>query len=318
MKKIHSFIFAAIMIAAVSCKRSEEITPTTLETSSSSKVAAVQAALLSPVLVAGFKDHAGYANASGASALFNQPFGIFVNTDGTLLVADQKNGAIRKITNSVVSTVTKNTVLVGISNIAGTKDGTIALNDKGSTVLYKANNLNIISFPGCQHCSTGGVSKSADGTFFWYVNNLYDGESAVNLEAIRPDGSPGGGQSGAIASSDDASAIGNAVSTSLNDNKFVTLAHGVYELTHSGALLNILTPTTFDGITDIAVNKDGTKLYLADNGDIKLITRCPTCPTVLTVLATHVDATGLALSNSEKVLFFTSPKHHTISKLNLP
>jgi hypothetical protein len=214
--------------------------------------------------------------------------------------------------------VIKSSGLVGISNIAGTKDGTIALNDQGTTVLYKANNLNYINFPGCQHCSTGGVSKSADGTFFWYVNNLYDGESAVNLDAIRPDGNPGGGQGRQIAASDSAIVFGTAVSTTLNDNKFVTLLHGIYEITHSGALLNILAPTTFDGLTDITVNKDGTKLYLADNGDIKLITRCTTCPTILTVLATHVDATGLALSNSEKVLFFTSVKNHTVSKLNLP
>lgn len=301
----------------MSCKKNAEIvTPTPETISSSPEVAAAQA--LIPILIAGSKDHAGYTNSTGTGARFNQPYGIFVNADGTLLVADQRNGAVRKITNSVVSTLVKNTGLVGISNIAGSKDGTVALNDNGATVLYKANNLNFVDLPGCQHCSTGGVSKSADGSFFWYVNNLYDGESAVNLEAIRPDGNPGGGKTRQVASSDSAIVYATAVSSTLNDNKFLTFPHGIYEVTHSGSVLNILTPTTFDGLTDIAVNKDGTKLYLADKGDIKLITRCTTCPTVLTVLATHVDATGLALSNSEKVLFFTSVKHHTVSKINLP
>lgn len=317
MKKHHVLILVAIIIAAISCRRNEEIAPAAPEAMiSSPKIMAVNA--LVPVLVAGFKDHAGYTNSTGTSARFNQPYGIFVNVDGTLLIADQRNGAVRKITNSKVSTIVKNTSLVGISSIAGTKDGTIALNDNGATVLYKGNDLNYVYFPTCEHCSTGGLSKSADGTFFWYVNNLYDGVSGVNLEAIRPDGNPGGGPTKQVAFSDSALVYGAAVSSTLTDNKFLVFPHGIYEITHSGSLLTILTPTTFDGITDISVNKDGTKLYLADNGDIKLITRCATCPTVLTVLASHVDATGLALSNSEKVLFFTSVKHHTVSKINLP
>jgi hypothetical protein len=326
MKKISLFLFAVFMTGLFACKRGDEITPpssptNSSETSSVSSTAAVQAAAAVPTVVAGSKDHAGYVNATGGSARFNQPYGIFVNPDGTLLVADQRNGAVRKISNSVVSTVVKNSGLVGISNLARTNDGTIAMNDQGTTVLYKSGPLNYINFPGCQHCSTGGLSKSADGTFFWYPNNLYDGESVVYLESIKPDGTPGAGAGGAIASTDGADGAivyATAVSTTSNDNKFVTLPHGVFEVTHSGSVLNILSPTTFDGLTDIAVNKDGTKLYLADKGDIKVITRCATCPTLLTVLAAHVDATGLALSNSEKVLFFTSSLHHTVNKINLP
>ena len=261
-----------------------------------------------PILVAGFKDHAGYTNATAGSAKFNQPYGIFVNPDGTLLVADQRNGAVKKIANGVVSTVVIDSNLVGISNIAGTKDGTIAMNNQGFTVLYKGGNLNYINFPGCQHCSTGGVSRSADGSFFWYANNLYDGESAVYLESIKPNGDPGGGPSASIAKSQDAVVAATAVSTTLNDNKFIALQQTIYEVTHAGKVLHILSITTFDELTDIAVNKDGTKLYVADRGNIKLITRCSlSCPTLLTALIAHVDATGLALSNSEKVLFLQAP-----------
>ncbi|MEN0054124.1 MAG: hypothetical protein AAGC65_10665 [Mucilaginibacter sp.] len=317
MKKNCLFMLAVMLIAAA-CKRSEEITPSAPEISSTGNATAVQNASLVPVIVAGSKDHAGYVNAAGGSARFNQPYGIFVNTDGTLLVADQRNGAVRKILNGVVSTVIKNTQLVGISSLAAVKDGTLALNDQGTTVLVKGGMLNYISFPFCEHCNTGGLSKSAGGDFFWYVNNVYDGISGVSLEAIKPNGDPINGIGGVVAESDSALVFGTSMSTTLNDNKFITTDKGIYEITHSGALLNILTPSTFDGLTDIAANKDGTKLYLADKGDIKLVTRCTSCPTVLTVLATHVDATALALSNSEKVLFFTSAKHHTISKINLP
>ncbi|MDN3548362.1 hypothetical protein [Mucilaginibacter aquaedulcis] len=272
-----------------------------------------------PSVVAGTKDHAGYVNASGASARFNQPYGIFVNPDGTLLVADQRNGAVRKITSGVVSTVVKNSNLVHMSNLARTSDGAIAVNNGGTTVLYKNGILNPIHKIGCPHCNTGGVSKSADSSFFWYADNLYDFSSVVYLESIRPDGTFGAGAGGAIAESDDENIVAaTAVSTTLNDNKFITLTNGVYEVTHAGAVVNILSPTTFGNLTDIAANKDGTKLYVADQGDIKLITRCASCPTKLTVVASHVDASGLALSNSEKVLFFTSSKHHTVNKINLP
>jgi hypothetical protein len=330
MKKISFFLFAVSATCLFACKRSAEVIPTSSETSSPETTSVhgtsvgatgpVQAAAAAvPIVVAGSRDHAGYTNASGGSARFNQPYGIFVNPDGTLLVADQRNGAVRKITNGVVSTVVKNTSLVGISNLARTNDGTIAVNHGGTTVLYRSGGLNPIYKIGCPHCSTGGLSKSADGTFFWYPDNLFDGESVVYLESIKPDGTFGAGAGGAIAHSDDANIVAaTAVSTTLNDNKFITLKHGVYEVTHAGALLNILPPTTFGGLTDIAVNKDGTKLYLADQGDIKLITRCAGCPTLLTVVATHVDAKGLALSNSEKVLFFTSSLHHTVNKVNLP
>jgi hypothetical protein len=317
MKRITLFMLALITIAAFSCKSGTEVKPASPIIDSLSSTLAFPTTPLVPVVVAGSKDNSGYTNATAGSAKFNQPSGIFVNTDGTLLVADLGNGAVRKITNSVVSTIVKNSGLVGISDLAASKDGTIAMNDRGTTVLYKNGNLNYIDMPGCQHCSTGGLSKSADGTFFWYANNLYDGESAVFLESIKPNGNPGGGTGGGIATSEDALVAATSVSTTLNDNKFITLQQTIYEITHSGALYHVLPNTTFDGLTDIAVNKDGTKLYIADGGDIKLITRCSTCPTILTVLIAHVDATGLALSNSEKVLFFTSAKHHTVNKINL-
>jgi DNA-binding beta-propeller fold protein YncE len=317
MKKIIFLMFTVMIIAAFSCKRSDEVMPSSPTTNQDSSTLADQAIAPVPVIVAGSRDHAGYTNATGGSARFNQPSGIFVNPDGTLLVADSRNGAVRKIANSVVSTVVKDARLVGTSSLAASKDGTIALNDEGETVLFKSGNLTFLENIGCPHCSTGGLSKSSDNSFFWYLTNIYDGESAVHLNAISPNGD-NLHRGGIIAESDAAPVYATAVSTTLNDNKFVTLQHTIYELTHSGTLAHILPNTTFDGLTSIAVNKDGTKLYVADNGDIKLITRCNTCPTLLTVLVAHADASGLALSNSEKVLFFTSSKHHTVNKINLP
>lgn len=318
MKRIVVLMSAVLLITASSCKRSNEVEPEAPATVSTNPSLIVQDVSPVPIIVAGAKDQAGYTNGTGASARFNQPYGIFVNTDGTLLVTDQKNGAIRKIANSVVSTIVKNTILTGSTSIAATKDGTIGLNDEGTIVLYKNGSFNFIEDDFCVHCSVGGLNKNADATFFWYADNYYDGDSWVSLESIKPDGNAAVGNRPIYNSPDGSLVQASAVSTSLNDNKFIALQHGVYQVTHSGVINNILSPNTFGGLTDIAVNKDGTKLYVADKGDIKLITRCSTCPTKLTVLVAHVDATGLALSNSEKVLFFTSVKHHTVSKINLP
>ena len=55
--------------------------------------------------VAGLAGIAGWANATGPDALFNQPHGIVVTGSGTLVVADTGNGEIRRIaTDGAVST----------------------------------------------------------------------------------------------------------------------------------------------------------------------------------------------------------------------
>jgi hypothetical protein len=317
MKKIIMLMFTVLTITVFSCKRDDEVKPSSPTANSDKATLAEQGVSLVPLVVAGSKDHAGYTNATGTNARFNHPYGITVNTDGTLLVADSLNGAIRKIENSVVSTVVKDPLIVGLRNLAVTKDGTIALNHWGNTVLYKNGNLNFLDDPGCPHCSTGGLSKSADGTFFWYNKNLSDGRSEVILRSITVNGDAGPSNGGLIVDSDTEFVYGTAVTTSLHDNKFITLHKSIYQFSHSGNLYPILPNTPFIALTDIVVSNDGTKLYVADNGDIKVINRCSTCQTTLSVLAANVDATGLALAHSEKVLFFTSSKHHTVNKINL-
>ncbi|MEZ0327751.1 MAG: hypothetical protein ACAH95_17795 [Fimbriimonas sp.] len=56
-------------------------------------------------LLAGMDGMAGFANGTGIEAMFNRPYGLALNGDGALLVADQDNNRIRRVTlGGVVST----------------------------------------------------------------------------------------------------------------------------------------------------------------------------------------------------------------------
>ena len=48
--------------------------------------------------LAGSPNQAGFKNGSGAGALFSRPYGMALNTDGSILVADQTNNCIRQVT----------------------------------------------------------------------------------------------------------------------------------------------------------------------------------------------------------------------------
>jgi len=99
--------------------------------------------------LAGSAGNADYADGSAAAARFNQPLGLAVAPDGTVLVADSGNHLIRVITtNSIVS------VLAGNPETFGSADGTgtnaffnspvgLALAADGSLFVSDANNFTI-------------------------------------------------------------------------------------------------------------------------------------------------------------------------------
>lgn len=74
-----------------------------------------------PILLGSLGAAGGYADGPGATARFDQPIGIAVDSDGTIYVGDTKNHCIRAIRDGVVST------FAGAPSRPGSADGPIAV-----------------------------------------------------------------------------------------------------------------------------------------------------------------------------------------------
>ena len=104
----------------------------------------------------------GYADGNGTNAIFNQPFGITVDSTGNVYVADQNNYVIRRISSSGVVTT-----IAGQAGISGSSDGI------GTAALFGAVNGITIDVSGNLYVTDGTyntVRKISAGT--WNVTTL--------------------------------------------------------------------------------------------------------------------------------------------------
>jgi sugar lactone lactonase YvrE len=77
--------------------------------------------------LAGTADQAGYVNGTGAAARFSRPYDLAPSSDGALLVADQTNNVIRKVTLAgVVTTFAGADPVGGAPAAAGSTNGPVA------------------------------------------------------------------------------------------------------------------------------------------------------------------------------------------------
>jgi hypothetical protein len=170
------------------------------------------------------------------------------------------------------------------------------------------------TFNNCSPCELTGIDNAPNGEFFWYINEEFKKGIPFNfLNSIKPN------LNVPLAKK---LLLDSAYTTSLdalpNGDKFFTIHRGIFEYTAAGRLNRILPKVNFGDITDIAVTRDQNKIFIVQNGDIVIITKPHDNNFFrIKVLIAHINATSIALSNTEKVLFFTSALHHTVSKINL-
>jgi hypothetical protein len=326
MKKYMITICSLALFFITSCKRENDIRPS--ENSSAStddnSVEIVESTPLIPVLIAGKSKISGKTNGTGANARFNFPSGVFVNNDGSLLIADAGNQAIRKITTAgVVSTYYSLTSDDNFSPnyVAAINDGTMAIATDYYLYFIKSGKVINQSYFSFGDFDVNGVTKDPGGTFFWYI---LGNSGFLSHEPVPPFSSLLSVKSDLSSPKKGAKIVANdydtGLTTTLSGNKFVTTKTGIWELTAGGAIVHILPHTTFGSLISIVATKDATKLYVVDNGDIKLVKRCSTCieKTTLSLLLHNVHANSVTLSSNEKTLYFTSTAYHTIYKVNLP
>jgi len=143
-------------------------------------------------LIAGGLDAPGFTNGTGAAARFNRPYGLTQSADGSLLVADQNNHSIRRITlTGAVSTVSGTGVAGSTDGVASvatftspqdvkqTSDGVIYVADTGGhtirTIRQGATGSVVATFAGT------GVRGFADGprltAQFWGLEGIAVGKS---------------------------------------------------------------------------------------------------------------------------------------------
>lgn len=112
-------------------------------------------------ILAGMSGEEGYTDGRASAARFRSPLGVAVGEDGTLYIADTGNGAVRRLRDGVVSTLTR-------SSVAGT-----AVRPRG---LLAAGDTLLVTDPFAKNMFTISLSQE---TFTdvkpgsWYENAIY-------------------------------------------------------------------------------------------------------------------------------------------------
>ncbi|NCD71129.1 hypothetical protein [Mucilaginibacter agri] len=286
-----------------------------------------------PKVIAGKDRYYGSTDGIGAKALFNQPSGIFVDVDGSILVADMGNNKIRRIVkDSIVSTLTFPNVtdggpgtIVGPVNVAANGNlGFIAIVCPGDIFYYKPHPIDQ-THPTWTMSHTGAAGfkpywaitwDKAYGEFFWL--SISASITTNDLGFANPSAYGVGGKS-AFNITDPIKAVSvmpteKATVYAATRTKFYTIV-GYNDDYGNGTSSAAFPGITLTSITSIACSKDGKRIYVADNGDIKAI-NLGYRGSISTIL-TGVYADGIALSLDGAYLYYSSQTRNTISKYKL-
>ncbi|MDB5287034.1 MAG: hypothetical protein JWR05_1983 [Mucilaginibacter sp.] len=323
MKKFLAICSVLLLVLSFSCKKNNpaELThgpeqATISDTAGLNVIDVAYSQLLAPGqfrVIAGKLNSKGEIDGNRYKARFLSPAGIFVNPDGSLLVADN-SGNIRKIQHDTVVTTIHFPLdpdgfkFGGGFDVAATKDGTILVTDFNALWRYTPDG--VLHFRGVTgHDDVGqGVDKDPSGNFFWYT-------TFTQLFALKPNGEEI--PTKPLTAGPNASGF-TGLSASNNGVKYITTSSRVFKYTKSGVSAQIFTDFTFNNISSIVSTRDGFKVYIADGRNIKMISNNSKYPKTIKTILSGQHAVGIALSNSEKYLYFTTgSEYNTINKLTL-
>jgi sugar lactone lactonase YvrE len=242
-------------------------------------------------LLAGNTGFSGSSDGTGSAALFNQPYGLALDSSGNLYVADKANHIIRKITSAGV-----------VTTLAGSAGSPGSINGTGSDALFN---------------QPTGVAVDSGG-------NVYVADSANNL--IRKITSSGvvttfagtAGSSGAVDSNPGpvtfnqpygvaVDGSGNVYVTEFNNNtiRMITSGGTVTTLAGTAGVTGSANATgssaSFHQPIGIAADTSG-NLYVADSGN-NLIRKVVASTGVVTTLAGSAGVEGTADGTGTAALF---------------
>ncbi len=316
ISKFLSLILICSTISIFSCKKAavdEDVKPALVDTDTDSEPVTVLKATTAPVIrvIAG-SSGPGYQDGKAKDSKFGAVEGLWVNKDGSLYVCDFGNDAIRKIVgDSIVSTL----------NIPSNPDSYYEFGSPRLIAVLDDGTFCVVGYEAMHYFKIGGSIRSTgiswremieaidtdpDGKRFWLNINgaLYYRNAVQQFSTFAFDFTDFG--PGSIAS----------LATCPNGVKYIGSYQRLYKYTSKGVGARILPNLQIGYVTSIAVSRDGYKIYIVDDGTLKVITNDPSKPKTITTLAS-IGNSKIALSNSEKYIYFTNFVDNTVSKLTL-
>ncbi|MDB4923181.1 hypothetical protein [Mucilaginibacter sp.] len=351
MKKLtYTLMFFAGIIVAMSCKKSEIISPVNEVNQSSQLAVAASSTSLKITTIAGNPFHFGDADGVGKQALFNSPFGLDLSDDGYLYVVDGYNNKIRRIllSNNSVTTVNIPKAADG-SSITGpyvvrvSKDGTLNIIAEEPHFVWIVKPDGSVLTPG--HAPEAVLSpdleRDPSGNFFWmaevdsktvngqYTQKAYLKKFYINDATGTIGTSPLNLNVNSIEEEDRAFFDILDFYPGYNGVKYVVINHTkLYKLSSAGVFSRIYKDIDLHEIYSMVSSRDSRTLYLAESGQIRCIADGvhkflagpnPTYHDGRDGVGSGADifAFKLALSKDENTLYFSDFNTSTIRKMQL-
>jgi hypothetical protein len=338
MKKIFLLLSLGGMLFFAACKKESIVSPSVTKPADTTMVAGVSPYPVTFIAGGSYDNGSTYVDAKGNKARFSStPGGIFETKDGTLYLADCYNSAIRKIAPDGTVTTVKVPAALGLY-----VPSDVFISSKGSLyVIYIKQAL-----PGFFLGKVDPKGNVSQMTFPYHKTTIFS-----DLEASKTDddmfraavypyfyrftenslaGTPIRIQQGSFRLDDynynDGPQI-SALATDQNSIKYFTGTYGkhIYTTDTSSNFKEIVKGHSFTNITSIAVLKDGSEIYVTDDGNLKKIIvldnsvttlvpkvegSAPETKSGLKVMDSHIPlfayADHLTLSHDGNYLYFTS------------